>query len=130
MAVFLHFLHRWESAELNQEEAAELLGRASGRFGGGRAATRRRARPGFGPQAWQGVGQAGSGRPGRGGGRPYRERYQGFTVKHFHEHLVKDHGFGWGYTWTSFIFSGWGWSGSRRARGRTGASASGGRCRG
>ena len=23
----------------------------------------------------------------------------GFTVKHFHEHLVKDHGFGWGYTW-------------------------------
>ena len=33
-------------------------------------------------------------------GRLYRERYPGFTVKHFHEHLVKDHGFGWGYTWT------------------------------
>jgi hypothetical protein len=32
--------------------------------------------------------------------RLYRERYQGFTVKHFHEHLIKDHGFGWGYTWT------------------------------
>jgi transposase len=31
--------------------------------------------------------------------RLYRERYQGFTVKHFHEHLVKDHGLGWGYTW-------------------------------
>ena len=31
--------------------------------------------------------------------RLYRERYQGFTVKHFHEHLVADHGFGWGYTW-------------------------------
>jgi hypothetical protein len=31
--------------------------------------------------------------------RLYRERYQDFTVKHFHEHLVKDHGFGWGYTW-------------------------------
>jgi hypothetical protein len=31
--------------------------------------------------------------------RLYRERYQGFTVKHFHEHLIKDHGFGWGYTW-------------------------------
>jgi hypothetical protein len=30
--------------------------------------------------------------------RLYRERYPGFTVKHFHEHLVKDHGFGWGYT--------------------------------
>jgi hypothetical protein len=26
--------------------------------------------------------------------------YLCFTVKHFHEHLVKDHGFGWGYTWT------------------------------
>jgi hypothetical protein len=24
----------------------------------------------------------------------YRERRQGFTVKHFHEHLVRDHGFG------------------------------------
>ncbi|RBP14008.1 integrase-like protein [Roseiarcus fermentans] len=31
--------------------------------------------------------------------RLYRERYQGFTGKHFQEHLVKDHGFGWGYTW-------------------------------
>jgi hypothetical protein len=28
--------------------------------------------------------------------RPYRERYQGFTVKRFREHLVRDHGFGWG----------------------------------
>jgi hypothetical protein len=26
MAVFLNLLHRWESAELNQAEAAELLG--------------------------------------------------------------------------------------------------------
>jgi hypothetical protein len=25
--------------------------------------------------------------------RLYRGRYQGFTVKHFHEHLVRDHGF-------------------------------------
>jgi hypothetical protein len=31
--------------------------------------------------------------------RLYRERYQGFTVKQFHEHLVKDHGFGWDHTW-------------------------------
>jgi hypothetical protein len=33
------------------------------------------------------------------GERLYRERYPGFTVKPFHEPLVKDHGFGWGYTW-------------------------------
>ncbi len=26
MAMFLNILHRWESAELNQEEAAELFG--------------------------------------------------------------------------------------------------------
>jgi transposase len=32
--------------------------------------------------------------------RLYRERYAGFTAKHFHEHLVRDHGFRWGYTWT------------------------------
>jgi transposase len=32
--------------------------------------------------------------------RLYRERYAGFTAKHFHEHLVKSHGFRWGYTWT------------------------------
>jgi transposase len=57
--------------------------------------------------------------------RLYRERYQGFTVKHFHEHLVKDHGFGWGYT-----FSGWAWWRRRRARARIEGSASAVRCRG
>jgi hypothetical protein len=30
----------------------------------------------------------------------YRTRYWDFTVKHFHEHLVRDHGFKLGYTWT------------------------------
>lgn len=32
--------------------------------------------------------------------RLYRERYLGFTAKHFHEHAVRKHGFRWGYTWT------------------------------
>ena len=27
----------------------------------------------------------------------FGERYAGFTVKHFHEHLVRSHGFRWGY---------------------------------
>ena len=40
--------------------------------------------------------------------RLYRERYQGFTVKHFHEHLIKDHGFGWSYTWLKLHLQ---WSG-------------------
>ena len=30
----------------------------------------------------------------------YRDAYRGWNVKHFHEHLVRDHGFRWGYTWT------------------------------
>ncbi len=33
----------------------------------------------------------------------YRERYRGFTAKHFHEHLVRHHGFLWGYTWTKLF---------------------------
>jgi len=32
--------------------------------------------------------------------RLYRERYDGFTAKHFHEHLVQSYGFRWGYSWT------------------------------
>ena len=101
MAVFLNLLHRWESAELNQEEAAELLGVSERTF---RRWTRR----------YEEEGEAGllDRRLGKASGRRvpadraeeverlYRERYQGFTVKHFHEHLVQDHGFGWGYTWT------------------------------
>jgi transposase len=30
----------------------------------------------------------------------YRTVYRGWTVKHFHDRLKADHGFGWGYTWT------------------------------
>ena len=101
MAMFLNILNRWELAEVNQEEAAELLGVSERTF-------RRWTR------AYEEEGEAGlvDRRLGKASGRRvpadraeeverlYRERYQGFTVKHFHEHLVKDHGFGWGYTWT------------------------------
>lgn len=101
MVMFLNLLSRWESAELNQAEAAELLGVSERTF-------RRWTR------AYEEDGEAGlvDRRLGKASGRRvpadraeeverlYRERYQGFTVKHFHEHLVKDHGFGWGYTWT------------------------------
>ena len=85
----------------NEEELAELLGVSERTF---RGWTRR----------YEEEGEAGlwDCRLGKASGRRvpsdraeeverlYRERYQGFTVKHFHEHLVKDHGFGWGYTWT------------------------------
>jgi hypothetical protein len=38
--------------------------------------------------------------------RLYRERYAGFTAKHFHEHLRQHHGFRWGYTWTRTYLQG------------------------
>jgi transposase len=100
MAVFLNLLHRWESAELNQAEAAELLGVSERTF--------RRWRDRYDEDGEAGLVDR---RLGRASGKRvpsdraeevealYRERYSGFTVKHFHEHLVKDHGFGWGYTW-------------------------------
>jgi transposase len=100
MAMFLNLLNRGESAELNQEEAAELLGVSERTF---RRWTRRYEEEGEAGLADRRLGKA-SGRRvpadrAQEVERLYRERYQGFTVKHFHEHLIKDHGFGWGYTW-------------------------------
>jgi len=101
MARFLNLLHRWESAELNQEEAAELLGVDVRTF---RRWTRRYEEEGEAGLVDRRLGTASGKRVpvdrAEEVERLYRERYQGFTVKHFHEHLVKDHGFGWGYTWT------------------------------
>ena len=100
MAMFLNLLHRWESAELNQAEAAELLGVTERTF---RRWTRRYEDDGETGLLDRRLGKSSGKRvpPDRAAEveRLYRERYQGFTVKHFHEHLVKDHGFGWGYTW-------------------------------
>jgi transposase len=101
MAIFLNLLHRWESAELNQAEAAELLGVSERTF--------RRWRDRYDEDGEVGLLDR---RLGKASGKRvpidraeevealYRERYSGFTVQHFHEHLIKDHGFGWGYTWT------------------------------
>ena len=101
MTVFLNVLNRWELAELNQEEAAELLGVSERTF---RRWTRRYEEEGEAGLVDRRLGQASGRRVPADRAeeveRLYRERYQGFTVKHFHEHLIKDHGFGWGYTWT------------------------------
>jgi transposase len=100
MAMFLNLFHRWESAELNQEEAAELLGVDVRTF---RRWTRRYEEDGEAGLLDRRLGKTSGKRVPTDRAeeveRLYRERYQGFTVKHFHEHLVKDHGFGWSYTW-------------------------------
>ena len=104
---FLDILGRYEAAEFSQMEAAELLGIGERTF--------RRWR-----QRFEDDGEAGllDRRLGKASGKRvpidradevealYRERYQGFTAKHFHEHLVTRHDFSWGYTWTkTFLHS-------------------------
>ena len=101
---FRSVLSRYESSELNQLEAAELLGV------GERTFRRWCAR-------FEEGGEAGllDRRLGHASGKRvpldreaevetlYRTRYSGFTAKHFHEHLVRDHKFNWGYTWTKIF---------------------------
>src|SRR5208337_4428400 len=101
MMRFLDILGRYEAAEFNQLEAAALLGVSERTF------RRWQAR-------YEEEGEAGllDRRLGKASGKRvpvdraqevealYRQRYAGFRAKHFHEHLVKDHGFAWGYPWT------------------------------
>jgi transposase len=113
MIKFSSVLSRYEAAELSQLEAAELLGVGERTF--------RRWRIWF-----EDEGEAGllDRRLGKASGKRvpqdrsdevealYRTRYAGFTAKHFHEHLLKDHLFGWGYTWTKkFLHSKIPWGG-------------------
>jgi transposase len=98
---FRSVLDRYESSELTQTDAADLLGITERTF-------RRWC------HRYDEGGEAGllDRRLGHASGKRvpvdrseevealYRTRYSGFTAKHFHEHLVRDHGFHWGYTWT------------------------------
>jgi transposase len=94
---FRDILGRYESSEFNQMEAAELLGVSERTF----------------PLWCQRFEQGGDGglsdrRLGKASGKRvpvdreeeveslYRTRYSGFTARHFHEHLVRDHKFTWG----------------------------------
>ncbi|MGH6840052.1 MAG: helix-turn-helix domain-containing protein [Methylocella sp.] len=105
MIKFTRLLSRYEATELSQLEAAELLGVEERTF--------RRWR-----QRHEEDGESGllDRRLGKASGKRvpvdrevealYRTRYSGFTAKHFHEHLGRDHRFAWGYTWTkTFLHS-------------------------
>ena len=107
MIKFRSVFGRYEAAELSEMEAAELLGVGERTF-------RRWC------QRFEADGEEGllDRRLGKASAKRvpvdreaevealYRTRYQGFTAKHFHEHLVSHHNFAWGYTWTkTFLHS-------------------------
>jgi hypothetical protein len=101
MQKFRDVLSRWDRGDLSMLEAGELLGMSERQF--------RRYRDRYEEAGEDGLVDR---RLGKVSGRRvprqaveemlglYRERYDGWSVKHFHEHLVRDHNFCWGYTFT------------------------------
>ncbi len=101
MLKFMDVFGRWDVARLNQVEAAKLLGVGERTFW---RWCRRYEEDGEADLLDRRIGKV-SGRRVPAGRcdeieRLYRTRYQGFTARHFHEHLVRDHGFAWSYGWT------------------------------
>jgi transposase len=101
MVKFESVLSRWERKELSAVEAGEILGVSERQFrryrerydedGLAGLADRRLGKASFrrvpvDKIAWM-LGQ-------------YRTHHMGWNVKHFHEHLQRQHDFRWGYTWT------------------------------
>ena len=92
---------RWQQRRLSPAEAAEILGMSERSF--------RRWRDRYQANGPEGLAD---GRLGKASARQvpvdqvhallilYRERYRGFTAKHFHDKLRQHHGFALGYTWT------------------------------
>lgn len=100
MQKFRDVLSRWERSELSMMEAGELLGMSERQF--------RRYRDRYEEDGLEGLVDRRLGKPSpkRVPARDlrlmlelYRDAYRDWNVKHFHEHLVRDHGFRWGYTW-------------------------------
>lgn len=101
MKKFRDVLSRWERRELTMAEAGEILGCSERQF---RRYRDRHEEEGMAGLADKRLGKASARRV------PvdeiawlldqYRTVYVDWNVKHFHEDLVKNHGFRWGYTWT------------------------------
>jgi transposase len=104
MIRFRSVLSRCEGNELNQVEAAEMLGVSERTF--------RRWCKRFDDEGEAGLADRRLGRrsPKRvppddeaAIERLYRSRYKDFNARHFHEHLVSEHRYRWGYTWTKLF---------------------------
>jgi len=101
MQKFRDVLSRWERKELSALEAGEILGVSERQF---RRYRRRYEEEGLSGLLDRRLGKASVRRV------PvdkiawmlsqYRTKHMGWNVKHFHEHIQKQHGFRWGYTWT------------------------------
>jgi Helix-turn-helix domain len=101
MQKFRDVLSRWERKELSAMEAGEILGCSERQF---RRYRRRYEEDGEDGLVDRRLGKASAKRV------PidkvawmlaqYRTHHMGWNVKHFHEHLRRQHSFGWGYTWT------------------------------
>jgi Helix-turn-helix domain len=99
MQKFRDVLSRWNGGDLSMMEAGELLGMSERQF--------RRYRDRYEEAGEEGLLDR---RLGKLSTRRvpaeaieemlelYRHRYLGWNVKHFHEHLLRDHDFSWGYT--------------------------------
>jgi transposase len=104
---FEGLLDRHERGELNQEEAAEMLGVSERTF--------RRWRDRLRDEGPVGLRDRRIGKPSSRRAAVeeiqrmlglYEERYEGFTAKHFHEQLVKRHDYKLGYTVTRLALHG------------------------
>jgi transposase len=104
MISFRSVLDRHDAGDLNQIEAGELLGISERTFrrwcrryeddGERGLLDRRLGRPS--PKRVPADDEAEI-------ERLYRTRYRGFTARHFHEHLARDHMCRWSYTWTKLF---------------------------
>jgi transposase len=104
---FEALLDRHERGELDQREAAEMLGIGERTF--------RRWRDRLRDEGSSGLRDRRIGKPSSRRAAVeeiqrmlglYEERYEGFTVKHFHEQLVKRHNYQLGYTVTRLSLHG------------------------
>lgn len=98
---FEELLERWEKGNLSHGEAALALGVSERTF--------RRWRARFEEDGAEGLADRRTGKPSPRRApeeelqrmvRLYQEHYQGFTVRHFHERLVRRHHYKLGYTTT------------------------------